>query len=164
MYYIKLYYTLLCYTMLYYTIRYFTTLYYTRMCYTILYGIIVCRGVSKNIRKSRKSQKTSILRRWYTQIPISRTHGNNKRPKIISGDVLGAEIAKFHQWKLDLSLTWPPTWDPKVVTSWAIERFLKWEFDTMILSMSPRARYIHGGSQIIKIISFKRLRGDLQGW
>ena len=40
--------------------------------------------------------KKSILQSWYTHSSISHAHGNNKKPKISSGDDHAAEVAKFH--------------------------------------------------------------------
>ena len=38
--------------------------------------------------------QTSILRRWYTQIPIFRAHGNNKKPKL-SREMPGGRVSKI---------------------------------------------------------------------
>ena len=50
-----------------------------------------------------------------------------------------------------------------MVITRAAERFPESEFDTMILSMSPRARYTQRAPKIIKIISFKVSRAVLRG-
>ena len=39
-------------------------------------------------------------------------------------------------------------------------RFQRWEFDTMLLSMSPRAWYTQRAPRIFRIMSFKRSRED----
>ena len=46
---------------------------------------------------------------------------------------------------------WGPTRDPKMAITQAAERFQKWEFDTMVLSMSQQAWYSQKATIIIKI-------------
>ena len=55
---------------------------------------------------------------------------------------------------------WEPTWDPQMVISQAQGCFQKWEFDTMRLSMFPRAPHIQKGSKIIEIMSFEESRAS----
>jgi len=54
-------------------------------------GVCEGGGESQNTEISKKS----IFRRLYSQISISHPHGKNKRPKISSGDGLGAELKCF---------------------------------------------------------------------
>ena len=92
-------------------------------------------GPACTIEKKELIQKKSILQSCYTHSSISHAHGTNKRPKISSGDGHTAEIAKIHQ---STFAPWAPTWKLKVIISLAIVRFPKWEFDTMVASMSPK--------------------------
>ena len=117
------------------------------------------RGEESSPKIFEQLSQKSILHRWYTQIPISHPHGTIKTSEISCGDVHTAEFKKFNQWGITLSLTWAPTWDPKIVLSRAAGRFPQSEFDTMIPSMFPSASYTQRGSKIIQIISFKRSRG-----
>ena len=41
--------------------------------------------------------KDSTFRRWYAQVLISQSHGNNRKPKTSPGDGLRLEIRKVHQ-------------------------------------------------------------------
>ena len=50
--------------------------------------------------ENQQTLKESILLKWDAQIPISHPHGNNKEPKISSGDGLGAESTTLHQTNL----------------------------------------------------------------
>ena len=53
--------------------------------------------VYPKIFENQQISRKSILRRWYTQIPISYAHGSNKRQKISHGDGLGGESPNFQQ-------------------------------------------------------------------
>ena len=59
---------------------------------------------------------------------------------------------------------WKPTWDPKIVISQPPERFQKWEFATMLPSMSPKGLVHPKGGQLYLFMSFKGSRRILQGW
>ena len=51
------------------------------------------------------------------------------------------------------------TWDLRMVISPAVGCLVKWEFDTLVLGMSKRVWWTQKGPRIIKIESFKGLRG-----
>ena len=55
-------------------------------------------------------------------------------------------------------MCWVITWDTKVVISLAVGGFLKWEFDTMVLSMSKRVSRTPKAPRFIKIEGLKELR------
>ena len=51
------------------------------------------------------------------------------------------------------------TWNTKVVISRAVDRFPKWECDTMVLGMSKRVWWAQKAPRIIEIGGFEGLRG-----
>ena len=50
-------------------------------------------------------------------------------------------------------MTWGEKWALKTIIYRDIGRFPKWEFDTMLVNMSPRAAHIRKESKVIKIMS-----------
>ena len=60
-------------------------------------------------------------------------------------------------------IPWGPTWDLEMAITRAAGRFPRWEFDTMLLSMSQWARHTQKAPKIIQIISFKGSRGRPPG-
>ena len=107
------------------------------------------------ISENQQIHKKSFLQSWYTHSWISCDHASNQKSNISPGGGHTAELAKLHQSGFTL---WTPTWDTKVGISRAVGCLQKWEFDTMVLSMSRRARYTQNAPKLIKIRGSKGLR------
>ena len=98
----------------------------------------------------------SHINQYTSYTPIYRNTSYTPYFHIPSNSLIYPHIPTYTSKSPKLT-TWGPTWDTKMAISRAPARFQKWEFDTMILSMSQWARYTQQSApNIIEITSFKK--------